>query len=181
MKTYIALFRGINVGGRHILPMKELITILEDLGCRNVKTYIQSGNAVFESKLNNTSQLSKKISAEINKRRGFPPHVLLLSLEEMEKAITNNPFPDGEKDPKTLHVGFLTSTPKTPDLKALEALKVDREQFKLMDNIFYLYAPEGIGRSKLAARSEKLLGVPLTDRNWGTVRKIMQIAQGLKE
>ena len=181
MKTYIALFRGINVGGRHILPMKELVALLEDLGCRNVKTYIQSGNAVFESKVNNTSQLSKKIIAEIKKSRGFEPHVLLLRLEEMEKAITNNPFSEGEKDSKALHVGFLTSTPKTPDLEALEGLKANREQFKLMDNIFYLYAPEGIGRSKLAASTEKLLGVPLTDRNWGTVRKIMEMAKGLKE
>lgn len=181
MKTYIALFRGINVGGRHILPMKELVALLEDLGCRNVKTYIQSGNAVFESQVNSISQLSKKISAEINKRRGFEPHVLLLRLEEMEKAITNNPFPEGEKDHKALHVGFLTSTPKTPDLKALEGLKADREQFKLMDNLFYLYVPEGIGRSKLAASTERLLGVPLTDRNWGTVRKIMEMAKGLKE
>ena len=181
MQTYIALFRGINVGGRHILPMKELVALLEDLGCRNVKTYIQSGNAVFESKASNTSQLSKKISTEIKKRRGFEPQVLLLRLEEMEEAITNNPFPEGEKDPKALHVGFLTSTPKAPDLKALESLKANREQFHLLGNIFYLYAPEGIGRSKLAASTEKRLGVPLTDRNWGTVRKIMEIAKGLKE
>lgn len=181
MNIYIALFRGINVGGRHILPMKELVAVLENLGCRNVKTYIQSGNAVFESKENNTSQLSKKISAEIKKSRGFEPHVLLLRLEEMEKAITNNPFPDGEKDPKALHVGFLTSTPKTPDLRALEGLKANGEQFQLTDTIFYLYAPEGIGRSKLAASTEKLLGVPLTDRNWRTVRKIMEMAKGLKE
>ena len=87
MKTYIALFRGINVGGRHILPMKELVALLEDLGCQNVKTYIQSGNAVFESKVNTTSQLAKKISAEIKQRHGFEPHVLLLRLEEMEKAM----------------------------------------------------------------------------------------------
>ena len=181
MKTYIALFRGINVGGRHILPMKELVALLEDLGCRNVKTYIQSGNAVFESKVNNTSQLSRKISAEIKKRRGFEPHVLLLRLEEMEKAIMNNPFPEGEKDPKALHVSFLTATPKAPDLEALERLKANSEQFHLMGNIFYLYAPDGIGRSKLAANTGKRLGVPLTDRNWGTVRKIMEMAKGLKE
>jgi uncharacterized protein (DUF1697 family) len=181
MKTYIALFRGINVGGRHILPMKELVALLEGLGCRNVKTYIQSGNAVFESKVNNTSQISKQISAEIKKSRGFEPHVLLLRLEELEKAIASNPFSEGEKDPKALHVGFLISTPKTPDLKTLEGLKANREEFKLLDNIFYLYAPEGIGRSKLAASSEKLLGVPLTDRNWGTVRKIMEMAKELKE
>jgi uncharacterized protein (DUF1697 family) len=161
--------------------MKELVALLEDLGCQNAKTYIQSGNAVFESKVNDTSQLSKKISAEIQKRRGFEPHVLLLGLEDMEKAITNNPFPEGEKNPQAVHIGFLTSTPKKPDLKALESLKANREQFKLTDTIFYLYAPAGIGRSKLAANTEKLLGVPLTDRNWGTVRKIMEMAKGLKE
>jgi uncharacterized protein (DUF1697 family) len=181
MKTYIALFRGINVGGRHILPMKELVALLEELGCRNVKTYIQSGNAVFESQVNNASQLAKKISAEIRKRQGFEPFVLLLSREEMEKVITNNPFPAGENDPKSLHVGFLTYTPKTPDLKALEHLKTKSERFQLVDNIFYLYAPEGIGRSKLAASTEKLLGVPMTDRNWGTVRKIMEMVKGLEE
>jgi len=181
MKTYIALFRGINVGGRHILPMKELVALLEDLGCEKVKTYIQSGNAVFESKVNNPSQLSKKISAEIKKRRGFEPYVLLLGLDEMERAITNNPFPDGEKDPKGLHVSFLTSTPKAPDLKALERLKTNSEQFHLKDNFFYLYAPEGIGRSKLAANTGRLLGVTMTDRNWGTVRKIMEMAKGLNE
>jgi uncharacterized protein (DUF1697 family) len=181
MKTYIALFRGINVGGRHILPMNELVALLEELGCRNVKTYIQSGNAVFENQANNAPQLSKKISAEINKRRGFEPFVLLLSREEMEKAIANNPFPAGEKEPKALHVGFLTSTPKSPDLKTLEGLRTSSEQYRQMENVFYLYAPEGIGRSKLAANTERLLGVPITDRNWGTVRKIMELAAGLNK
>ena len=181
MKTYIALFRGINVGGRHILPMKELVALLQNLDCRNVRTYIQSGNAVFESKVQNTAKLSKDISAEIKKRRGFEPYVLLLELEEMQKAIKANPFPEAENDPKALHVSFLTSTPKKPDLKALERIRTDRERFQLVDDIFYLYAPDGIGRSKLAANTERFLGVSLTDRNWGTVRKIMELATGLNE
>lgn len=161
--------------------MKELAALLEDIGCRNIKTYIQSGNAVFESKVNNATLLSKKISAEIKKRRGFEPHVLLLSFEELEKAVTNNPFPEGENDPRTLHAGFLASTPKSPDLKRLESLRANSERFQLVGDIFYLYAPEGIGRSKLAASTEKLLGVPMTDRNWATVRKIIEMANGSKE
>jgi uncharacterized protein (DUF1697 family) len=181
MKIYIALFRGINVGGRHSLPMKELVTILEDLGCQSVKTYIQSGNAVFRSGEKNITQLSKKISAEIMKSRGFEPHVLLLTLEEMEKAIANNPFPEAGQEPRTLHVGFLTSTPKTPKLETMETIKTNGEQFKLVGDIFYLHAPEGIGRSKLAASSERLLGVPLTDRNWTTVCKIVEMAKSIKE
>lgn len=106
MKTYIALFRGINVGGKNSLPMKELVSLLEDLGCRNVKTYIQSGNAVFESKEKDASRLSNKIRVEIKKRRGFEPYVLLLGLEEMDKAIAGNPFPETESEPKYLHIGF---------------------------------------------------------------------------
>ena len=181
MKTYIALFRGINVGGRHSLPMKELVAILEDLDCRNVRTYIQSGNAVFENPAKDASQLSKKISVEIKKQRGFEPYCLLFGLKELEKAIANNPFPEAEKDPKALHVGFLASTPKNPDLKKVENLRKNSERFQLIDNIFYLYAPEGVGRSKLAASSEKLLGVSMTDRNWGTVRKIMEMAKEVNE
>ena len=157
--------------------MKELVALLEELGCRNVKTYIQSGNAVFESQVINASQLSNEIRAEIKKRRGFEPHVLLLGPEELEKAITNNPFPEAENDPKALHVGFLSSTPKTPDLKTLESFRTNSEQYHLMDNIFYLFAPEGVGRSKLAANTERLLGVPMTDRNWGTVLKIKKMAK----
>jgi uncharacterized protein (DUF1697 family) len=179
MKTYIALFRGINVGGKNTLPMKELVALLEGLGCRNAKTYIQSGNAVFESRIINTSRLSNSISIEIKKRRGFQPFVLLLGIKELEKAITNNPFPEAENDPKALHVGFLASAPKNPDLKTLESLRSASERFRLIDHVYYLHAPEGVGRSKLAANTERLLGVLMTDRNWRTVFKIMEMAKEL--
>jgi uncharacterized protein (DUF1697 family) len=172
MKTYIALLRGINVGGKHTLPMKELVAILEDLGSRNVKTYIQSGNAVFQSEERDASQLSSRISSEIKKRRGFEPYVLLLGIEEFKSAVGRNPFPEAESDPQSLHVGFLAAAPDNPDLNALESLKVESERFLLAGTVFYLHAPEGIGRSRLAAAVEKLLGVALTDRNWRTVRKI---------
>ena len=177
MKTFIALFRGINVGERNSLPMKELISVLQDLGCRSVKTYIQSGNAVFESKEKDASRLSNKIRVEIKKRRGFEPHVLLLGLEEMDKAMAGNPFP--ETEPKSLHIGFLASAPANPDLKALEGLKKKSERFLLRDKVFYLYAPDGVGKSKLAASSENLLGVSMTDRNWRTVCKIRDMVKEL--
>ena len=135
MKTYIALFRGINVGGKNVLPMKELVALLEDLDCRKVKTYIQSGNAVFEIKGKDVSRLSNKISVEVKKHRGFEPYVLLLGLEEIEKAITENPFPEAETDPKALHLGFLASAPENPDLKTLESLKKDSERFHLIYNV----------------------------------------------
>ncbi len=155
MKTYIALFRGINVGGKNSLPMKELVAILGELQCQNIKTYIQSGNVAFASKENNASQLSKRISGEIKKHR-----------------------PEAESDPKTLHVGFLASAPKDADLKKLESFKSGSERFRLIDHAFYLHAPDGIGRSKLAANTERLLRVSMTDRNWRTVCKLMEMAKG---
>jgi uncharacterized protein (DUF1697 family) len=177
LKTYIALFRGINVGGSNVLPMKDLVAQLENLGSQNVKTYIQSGNAVFQNEEEDASLLSNKIMAAIKKSHGFEPHVLLLMPAEIDRAVASNPFPEAEAEPKTLHVYFLASMPKNLDLGALESIKSDRERFALKDRVFYLHAPEGIGRSKLAANTEKLLGVAITGRNWRTVRKVMAMVE----
>ena len=179
MTVYIAFLRGVNVGGKHSLPMKELVAVLEYLGSENVKTYIQSGNAVFKSRDKDPALFSKRISTEIKKRRGFEPEVLLLKLGDLERAIAENPFPEAEADPKTLHLGFLAVSPQNSNLKILEGLKSNTEQFHLTKNIFYLHAPEGVGRSKLAANAEKFLGAPMTDRNWSTVRKVWEMAKGI--
>ena len=176
MNIYIALFRGINVGGRNSLPMKELVAIIEKLGGKKIKTYIQSGNAVFQSAEKNLSQLSKRLTAEIQERRGFEPHVLILEIDALEKAIAGNPFPEAEADPTSLHLGFLASVPETPNLQKLDSLRQASERFHLSERVFYLHAPEGVGRSRLAASAEKLLGVPMTDRNWRTVCKIREMA-----
>ena len=177
MKTYIALFRGINVGGTNVLPMKDLVALLENIGSQNVKTYIQSGNAVFQNQEENPSLLSNKIRVTLKKRHGLEPRVLLLTPEEIDRAIESNPFPEAESEPKTLHIHFLATMPKNPDLGALESIKSDRERFALKDRVFYLHAPDGIGRSKVAANTEKLLGVAITGRNWRTVCKIMTMAR----
>jgi uncharacterized protein (DUF1697 family) len=177
MKTYVALFRGLNVGGNNILPMKELVALLENIGLQSVRTYIQSGNAVFQSEKKNASLLSNKIRTAIKKSHGFEPQVLLLELEEIERAVGSNPFPEAESEPKTLHVHFLALMPKHPDFDVLEGIKSDRERFALKDGVFYLHAPDGIGRSKLAANAEGLLGVSMTSRNWRTVCKVMTMAK----
>lgn len=172
----IALFRGINVGGNVRLPMKELVGLLESMGAKNVRTYIQSGNAVFESAEKNCSKLSGNIAAAVKKHHGFEPHVLVMSLDTLEEAIVNNPFPDAVGDPGKLHLGFLASVPKRPDLEKLESPAKDGERFRLIGSVFYLQAPEGVGRSRLAANAEKLLGVPMTDRNWRTANKLDAMA-----
>ncbi len=176
MKTYIALLRGVNVGGKNLLPMKDLAAILEELGSTNVQTYIQSGNVVFRNKATGAARLSQTIAAEIERAHGFLPHVLLLSPAELQRAIAANPFPEADSEPKSLHLFFTDAAPAKPDLKTLQALKSKSERFRLVGRVFYLHAPEGIGRSKLAARVEKALGAAATARNWRTVRKIAEMA-----
>lgn len=178
MNTYIALFRGINVGGNARLPMKELVALLEDMGAEQVRTYIQSGNAVFRSSERDPSKFSRKLTFEVKKRHGFEPHVLLLGIEAINKAIDRNPFPEAVDDPSKLHLGFLASIPKNAVMEKLESFRKESERFRLIGSVFYLHAPEGVGRSKLAANAEKLLGVPMTDRNWRTVCKIQELANG---
>lgn len=177
MKTYIALLRGVNVGGKNSLPMKELISILENLAAKNARTYIQSGNAVFESELKTTSQFANRLATEIKKRFGFEPHVQLLELDEFNRAIDQNPFPEAQSEPSSLHLNFLAARPANPDLVKLNSIKAPSEKFVLLDQVFYLHAPDGIGRSKLAASVEKILGVPMTGRNWKSVCNIRDLAQ----
>lgn len=176
MQKYIALFRAINVLGKNLLLMKDLVQILEKLGAKDVKTYIQSGNVLLSHKETDTKKLSNKISSEIKKSNGFEPKVLLLNYEDVKKAYKQNPFPQGEEEPKTVHAFFLSSKPESPNLEKMDEIKTKTEQYKLIDKVYYLYTPDGVGRSKLGARAEKLLGVPATARNWRTVKKILELA-----
>ena len=175
MSRFVALFRGINVGGKHSLPMQALREILAACGCDDVHTYIQSGNAVFSSAVA-ASELSKSITHAIEDRFGFAPQVLLLTVDRFLAIAADNPFTDAESNPKCLHVWFLTGKPGAPNLDALDGLKVESESFSLQDDAFYLYAPDGIARSSLAAKVDRHLGVTTTARNWRTVSKIIELA-----
>lgn len=176
MNTFIALFRGINVGGHHILPMRELVEILENMGLENIRTYIQSGNVVFQCKKNRATGLANDISLAVEDMKGFSPGVLLLGPKEFQSAIDGCPF--NSDDGKLLHFFFLSEVPQEPDLDSLEALKSETEEFKLINKIFYLHAPDGIGRSKLVTKVEKAMKVSVTARNWNTVRKVHSLTDG---
>ena len=177
MKTYIALFRGINVGGNNILPMKELVAVLDEMGLHNIKTYIQSGNAIFQSAEKNTASLALNISRAIKQSYGFEPKVLLIDGAALKQAILANPYPEAESEPNTLHLNFLASVPASPDWNALENLKSATERFKLIGDVLYLHAPDRMGKSKLYASLEKKLGVAMTTRNWRTVSKLMEMVR----
>lgn len=175
MTTYIALLRGINVGGKNKLPMKDLRALLEGLGASGVRTYIQSGNAVFEHGGLETAELGRKISSAIEAAHGFETRTLVLTTAALEAAALANPFPEAAGEGKALHLSFLAERPEAPDLQKLGQLATATERFHLGDSCFYLHAPDGIGRSKLAAAVEKALGVEATARNWRTVSKLLEM------
>ena len=171
MDTFIALFRGINVGGNNIIPMKELASLMTNYGYTNVTTYIQSGNVVFNSKHEPDSEIGDLVEQKF----GFKPEVLILSRNDLIQAIENNPYSPGEG--KHCHFGFCKSSPKSVNVSKLRHLKTDSEQFCIKGSVFYLHAPDGIGRSKLAAKAENCLGVPVTSRNLNTVNKLSKMLE----
>lgn len=181
MNTFIVFFRGINVGGHRGLLMKDLRAVLGRLGLQNVKTYLQSGNAVFQSSTCDRRKLSHEIGLAIHESHHFIPEVFVLSVEDLRAAIASNPFPEGASDPKSLHLSWLRSRAVEPDLEKLESLRSGSEKYELVDRVFYLHAPDGIGRSKLAANVEKVLGVGMTGRNWRTVNAVLSIALEMAE
>ncbi len=173
----IALFRAINVGGRNRMPMQELKAVLTSVGCRDVETYIQSGNVVFRHPQSSDSQLIPALQEAIKAHFGFLPGFLLLQTAQFRAAIDANPFPQAVREPGTLHLWFMEEIPPAPEAQKMQALKSSSESLALVDRVFYLHAPQGVGRSKLAQSAERLLGVPATARNWRTVSRIAGLAK----
>lgn len=177
MSNWIVLLRGINVGGKNLLPMRELVSDLRSLNLEGVKTYLQSGNVVFRSFGSPSEELTSRIAQTIEERHGFRPIVFVFSADQWQRAIESNPFPEAEAVPKTLHLFFLSSIPTKADFSALTEVQSASERFRLEGRVFYLHAPDGMGRSKVAANVEKFLGVAATARNWRTVRKLSEMVR----
>ncbi|MDC9722864.1 MAG: DUF1697 domain-containing protein [Urechidicola sp.] len=180
--NYIALLRGINVGGHKKILMADLKELLINEGLNNVQTYIQSGNVIFESDENQTT-LSKNISTYIYKEYQFEVPVLIKTVAEWEVALNNNPFlkDDSEVDIKKLYVTFLSDTPTKENAKNLLELDYSPDKFALQDNLIYSYYPNGSGKSKMTINIfEKKLKVSATSRNWNTINKLFELLSSKK-
>lgn len=169
----VALLRGVNVGGRNRLRMKDMRTLLEQVGATDARTYLQSGNAVFSAPDDDEAAFADRLSAAIEAAHGFRPLVLVLDGSELARAVERNPFPEADAAPKAVHLFFPVRPASSPDLQALEAVRRDGEAFALLQGVLYLHAPEGIGRSKLAERIDRALGAETTARNWRTVTRLL--------
>jgi uncharacterized protein (DUF1697 family) len=177
MSTCIAFFRGINVGGHNKLSMTELVELFDKIGIRDARTYIQTGNVVFRCTRQQRPEVARRIGNAIQNSHGFQPGLLVIPIQEVEHAVAANPYRDeARKDPKSLHLWFLSEVPANPDLDALDRVKDGTERFSLQKKIFYLHAPDGIGQSRVAARIEQALGVQATSRNWQTVTRTLELA-----
>jgi len=157
--------------------MKELAALLQGEGLADVRTYIQSGNAVFRCTAASANSLASRIGRVVHQAKGFHPKVVVLSVKELERAASNNPFPKAESQPKTLHLFFLSEDPLGADLASLNRLRSGKEAFALRGKVFYLHTPDGFGVSKLAANAERHIHVVATARNWNTVTKLLEMAR----
>jgi len=174
--TWIVLIRGINVGGKRIVPMKDLREKLTHAGYGNVRTYIQSGNVVFDADETDKTAICLGVADCINDGFGFTPKIMALATDTMARIIKGNPYPVAEGTPKLLHISFLAEPALNADIVTLNGVKTDTERFHITNDAVYVYYPEGIGKSKLASRLEKCLGVLVTTRNWRSANKILELA-----
>ncbi len=177
MAGYALLLRGINVGGTGKLPMADLRDLLAKLGADHVSTYIQSGNAVLTSDLP-AADLARQVEDAVEARFGFRRQAVVIPAQDFLAMRAAFPFKPAFDAPKTGHMWFL-SGPAQADLDAMQGLAADDEAFALLTGCFCLHAPSGIGRSKLAAKVEKLLGVAATARNLNSVNKICDMLSAL--
>lgn len=174
----IALLRGVNVGGTGRLPMAEFRALLDEIGLGPARTYLQSGNAVFRSAAA-AAGIEARIAGAVAARFGFRPACFVLGLDALEAALAANPFPVPEPEEQTLHLFFLREDRAGGDAAPLAAGARRGERVAFGPGVLYLHAPEGIGRSELAQKVERLLGQPATARNLRSVRAIAALARAL--
>jgi uncharacterized protein (DUF1697 family) len=178
MSTFISMLRGINVGGQKRLSMETLRKIYSDLGFSKIRTYVQSGNVVFESSDIDRSSLVEKIEAHIQQTCGYHVEVFIRQTDEIQRILRCNPFlTDRNEDPSKLHVTFYYQSPAETLLAKLTAPGGTTDEFALAEMAVYLFCPNGYGKTKLSnSFFERKLGIPLTTRNWNTVNALYKMA-----
>ncbi len=176
MPRFALLLRGVNVGGRNRLPMRDLATILTELGCSSVATYIQSGNAVFDVPARAAKALPEAVSAAIDARLGFRPTVTLRTREELDSVLANCPF---AAPSASVHVAFLLAPPTADALAALDPERFAPDAFAVRGREVYLHYPNGLARSKLTNDYlDRTLRTTSTVRNWRTVETLASMLAG---
>ncbi|WP_394429290.1 DUF1697 domain-containing protein [Streptomyces sp. SGAir0957] len=175
---YAALLRGINVGGNKKVPMARLRSLVEEMGCTDVHTHLQSGNVTFAAETGAGTTLARSLEGALSAEFGFTVDVLVRDHAYLRAVMDACPFPAAELQGKQLHVTYF-SEQVTPDRFAeIDQAAYAPEEFRLGDRALYLYAPDGLGVSKLGAQLSRPAlnkGIVATSRNWNTVVKLVEL------
>jgi uncharacterized protein (DUF1697 family) len=176
--TYVALLRGINVGGNNILPMKDLAEMFAKAGCDGARTYIQSGNVIFCAGPKIAPRLPDLIGGQIAKRFGFTSPVVLRTVEQIGAVIRDNPFLKAGASENELHVLFLADLPAAKNIAELNPDRSPPDTFTVLGQEVYLRLPNGAGKTKLTNQYfDSKLATIGTQRNWRTVTKLFELMQ----
>ncbi|MFD0024050.1 DUF1697 domain-containing protein [Streptomyces sp. NPDC058382] len=181
MTMYAALLRGINVSGHRKIPMAELRALLTGLGHGDVRTHLQSGNAVFSSESDDENALAAELERAIAERFGFDVPCLVRDGGYLAAVVAACPFPVAELQPKELHITYFDQRVDEARFAPLDAAAFLPEEFRLGERALYLHAPGGLGGSKLAAalsRPSLVKGLVATSRNWNTATRLAEMTGG---
>lgn len=183
MPVYLALLRGINVSGQKSIKMENLRERMDAAGYKNVKTYIQSGNVVFESTEKSKTVLAKAFEAFLMKEYGYEVTVFIVDANDVEQAIDNNPFVEGraEEEPgfKKLYVTFLSEEPSAEAMEKLRQAPIGEDKIEVIGTILYFNLFSKASDSKLSnSLIESKLKLRATTRNWNTTLKLLSMMMG---
>jgi uncharacterized protein (DUF1697 family) len=174
----VALLRGINVGGNKPLDMARLRALMTGLGYTDVRTYLQSGNAVFSCPPKSAASAASQIEGAIEGEFGFECRVIMRRAPELEAAMAADPLLHFLGNPSRHFVGFLSDPPRPEGVASLTDEDFGADQVRVIERHVYLWCPEGISRSSFAKLNfDRILGVAVTMRNWNTVVKLAALAQ----
>ena len=181
MRTWVALLRGVNVGGARKIRMAELRDLCASLGFESVATYIQSGNVVFRAAEDDPATVAAMVSDAVERTFDFDVTTLVRDAHQLEAVVAGNPFlAEGVEDTRRLHVTFLGETPQASIREDFARYRVGGDELRLVGREAYLHCPGGMGRSKLTpAFIERSLGTASTTRNWRTVNTLLEMARAL--
>lgn len=176
--THVALLRGINVGGKHMVPMAALTVMFEDAGCTGIRTYIQSGNVVFAATPASAKRVAGAVAEQIEKRFDFRPLILVRTSDEFTGIARKHPFLNAETDPATLHVGFLSSAPDAKLIARLDPARSPGDRFAVRGREIYVHFANGVLKTKLTGPYiDSVLSTTSSFRNWRTVLKLAEMVR----
>ncbi|HEV2123039.1 MAG TPA: DUF1697 domain-containing protein [Chloroflexota bacterium] len=176
---YVALLRGINLGGKNKVPMATLSAMFVDLGCTDVETYIQSGNVVYTATNQVAGRVARRIPEMIHEQLGLKVPVITRTVAELREAVENNPFLKEGADEATLHLVFLGDEPTEQQVAVLDPERSPGDRSAVRGREVYLFCPNGLARTKLTnAYFDSQLKTVSTVRNWRTVLALVHMAEG---